>query len=913
MTAAREGEANGASHLASLLKDLKVQRVRLRENLKGDVPIDYKTWTLHRKALRNVFLKLLFKYPFSSRTSGVENELWNETSLNGVDYYRKQLKKIDAQYKEQQAKKASMGFTHFTDKEKALTQQYNRIHGSFRAFLASEVVFWRELMGRVTRVFDVDEAKQYLQMMNVAWDFNAPLNAVPTHGEINTGLDRIAVDFNEELDLELQGRLPANRLRLVEIIHKCLVSCGDLSRYIELYKEDTVVETVTALPAASIRGGKKRGRGGRGGANFDRKIQTSVQTEVKTVKRDYKQAKLYYEQARSLVPSHGQPSNQIAVLYNYEGDHFASAYHYYRALCVTAPFRQARKNIDSMLTRAVQKWEAEGDKSAEGSFQGEVDEQKKALFEHLIVLHGYFFESSQKAAPKELFSTCQSLLSSVLIERALAADSIVQIVVASIASLWTRRLWRGETVKREESTLSSADAEQAILQHLLGVMTVFLQVSTSETREALEAAKRSSNGDLEEASDQSSVLAKKITAVFRRMLPAMRISSKWIKSHVDYIERIRRPVIAEASVDNDSLEANQEGKKELSSAIEVFWKQYVEFINIVRFAFPFDQLPKLGTVGQSGMTSLNFEEDRDMRGFLPMKKAMLIDAKVGKDGNDEAEALLHPNEEHLIRIADLLIDAKVIAETATSPISFDDEKNTFQLSLTSQAEDDSAADSAKASHVDTAPTDGLLSQSYDSKWERGSESTEDAVDLAMRAVDERRRALVGRGEESFSREEEEEEDDDDDGEIILIPASGRSNGQISTPKAAPASVMTEEKSSIPTGGPLTAQHLLLQMLNGDRSRSSAGSTSSTASTPQPQLLFGGINSISSQTPFATPLTSHYGGAWDGNEAAQFVNQQQFHQRQQQSRQNSNAFAHSALDPSSPWNPPNTSQRSEGWR
>jgi hypothetical protein len=59
------------------------------------------------------------------------------------------------------------------------------------------------------------------------------------------------------------------------------------------------------------------------------------------------------------------------------------------------------------------------------------------------------------------------------------------------------------------------------------------------------------------------------------------------------------------------------------------------------------------------------EEDVDMRGFLPLKKLMVGEEKgevESKGEGNKAAAQVHPNEEQLMRIADLLNDAKLLTE-----------------------------------------------------------------------------------------------------------------------------------------------------------------------------------------------------------------------------------------------------------
>jgi hypothetical protein len=915
-TSKAAAESPGETRLSALLKEAKTLRARLKAK-RTDAAKKNPAGELDRKSLRNVYLKLLFNYPFSSRTGGVEVDIWTETCHPGVQAFRTGLDLKEKQIKALQSKRAILSSERNTSnineiytlqsQEAQLLQSYLRTAKAFRTYLEEEETFWRDLVGRVVRVFNVEEAKPFLRVLGIACDGLGPTN-LGDGPNANTGLGRVTGADAEGGNLEVHGRLPANRQRLISVIHKSLMCCGDLSRYRELYKEAQAVEAPSSRQ--SHRGGK---RGGRGGMQPARDLAQHLFKDKRDVGRDYSKAALCYEQARALLPSNGQPSNQIAVLAVYTGQQFTAVYHYYRAMCVTVPFSMTKSNLGALLQRAINEWEAQG--RVESTFKpwDDIEKRKLPLLHDLVVLHAYYFLTTQGPAPPTLAQHCHQMLASLLTDKALAADTIVQIVVTAISSLWTRRLWRGGATKVDGASLANVNAEQQILFHLMGVMTVLVQVAYAETKDALEMANRDAP-DESSGSDPLFNMARNITAAFRRILPALRIASKWLKSHVDYVQRSKSPPSKADSATQESTQMDETSTKqieELSAAVDAFWSDYVAFINLIRFAFPFDHLPKLGTLGQSGMTSLDFEEDRDMRGFVPMKKSMLIDAKLSSSIVQEEVNQLHPNEEHLVRIADILIDAKVIAETESSPIAFDDAKNNFFVSFIGKPSQTDSSLAKSSNLVVPASDEYIMSQSQDNNWEGGSESTEDAVDLAMRAVDERRRALGSGTGPDGNANDEGREDDDDDGEIILIPSSSRkaqvARSDVSTASPSGSVAAPVPLKAVPSDEPLTAQHLFLQMLNGGN-RPSSKPVSPSPSTPQPHLLFGGISSTNSQGSFGS--LAHHGGAWDGNEAVQFMNQQS---RSQQHHQGGNALPHPAFVSNSPWDPPSQSRQSADWR
>jgi hypothetical protein len=469
-------------------------------------------------------------------------------------------------------------------------------------------------------------------------------------------------------------------------------------------------------------------------------------------------------------------------------------------------------------------------------------------------------------------------------DRVLPTDVIVRILVTSIAASWTARLWRKSDSNgsskpdasesqadnlREDAQSLALNVELQLLDHVLSTVQALLDIATAQSRIALENASLPPSGSSNRPAprDAQSLAAKNLTPVMRRVLPAMRIASKWIKSHLDYIDRSQQTCISRAAEGiaavqrkSDNAEAKASAAAELSliQHVEDFWASFVIFTNALRYAFPFDALPNLGTVRPTGAAPLSLEEDTDLRGFIPTRRGMLTqDDKPVKS----ADRALHPNEEQLMRIADLLVDAKVIAESEASPVVFDDAKGTFTMAPAKDGLQGGLQANDGRSHQDNS-VNGLEAKFLSSSLGDGddtvsigtSEATEDVVDMAMRARE---------GAEDFPDDADASEDEDE----ILIPAAvhnrqlqyaqqqplaPRSQSIDNTPsplaglQAAPsqqsaqfatyASPSTATASSF--GAPreglaasTTAQDLFLQMLNGRPTPKSAGANVSGYATP----------------------------------------------------------------------------------
>ena len=99
-------------------------------------------------------------------------------------------------------------------------------------------------------------------------------------------------------------------------LHRCLVFLGDIARYREQHRADP----------------PPRGQ-----------------------QHDWSSAFKYYEMAVRLLPTIGNPHNQLAVLATYVDDECAALYRYCRSLCARTPFETARDNMKLLFEKNVQK------------------------------------------------------------------------------------------------------------------------------------------------------------------------------------------------------------------------------------------------------------------------------------------------------------------------------------------------------------------------------------------------------------------------------------------------------------------------------------------------------------------------------------------------------------------------------
>uniref|UniRef100_A0A4W3KC67 Nonsense-mediated mRNA decay factor n=1 Tax=Callorhinchus milii TaxID=7868 RepID=A0A4W3KC67_CALMI len=124
------------------------------------------------------------------------------------------------------------------------------------------------------------------------------------------------------------------------------------------------------------------------------------------------QAESYYRHAAQLVPSNGQPYNQLAILASSKGDHLTTIFYYCRSIAVKFPFPAASTNLQKALSKALEsrddvktKWNVSDFIKAFIKFHGHVYLAKS--LEKLCGLRERLEEQFKKLLPQKAFSSQQ--------------------------------------------------------------------------------------------------------------------------------------------------------------------------------------------------------------------------------------------------------------------------------------------------------------------------------------------------------------------------------------------------------------------------------------------------------------------------------------------------------------------------
>ncbi|KAF8553487.1 hypothetical protein OG21DRAFT_1414234 [Imleria badia] len=531
----------------------------------------------------------------------------------------------------------------------------------FRQFLSDEEKFWTQFVVRYQRSFALHQARPALVSLNILTPSDdANLPSLPDSGDSNGVQNHGRNHFSFPPEESTPTPDPAEHESRLAIMSKAIVCLGDIARYRELYNE------AGGRPKAGLEDGtapaKRGSRGRRGGIpGFD-----SIPRA-----RNYDKAIQCYEQARLLVPYEGNSSHQLAILAFYQGDMFSSLFHYYRALCVRQPYDTASENVKKILHKALDQQTKKTNDVSQTMITETADVPPRLrveyLKENIVLLHALWRLGSDKvkmnpiAHADDVAKDFQGLVS----ERILPIETVSKVVVLSQGALWKHRMIRDTSPpsnRRSSGLPDSSAIESQILTHVIAIHRVLLEIGAAELAVPPEDAAEND-------------LAQRITAPFRRTLPALRIASKWLVANIKYVLHAARSPVGER------ISPTGRGTRGvLIEGLPLFWAKFAQFYSALSGVFPPARLPPLTTP---------LDEDIDLKGFLPLRDLLvdggaLTDAVPGNETEGQQNGTtargrekVHPNEEQLMRIWDLLKDAKSLAELETCPVHLDG--NTFSF------------------------------------------------------------------------------------------------------------------------------------------------------------------------------------------------------------------------------------------
>uniref|UniRef100_A0A0W0GCB1 Telomerase activating protein est1 n=1 Tax=Moniliophthora roreri TaxID=221103 RepID=A0A0W0GCB1_MONRR len=721
-----------ADQPSTIAREAKSINQSVKELLKNREPFD-KELDFQRKNLRRRYLSLLLVHPYANESKDAETRLWMETSHAFIASYKQRISHLDRAIQRQQHQRSQQGAqTAHQNQRGHGPVEHRKIVQRFRQFLAEEEKFWTQLVVRLRRSFDLNEAHQVLVNLKLITEDidNAASNGEPLH---NGGRNHFQFPPLSEDPAALIPKTDAQRESRMETLSKALTCLGDIARYREQYNE------AGGRPKAGYEDhsgpGGRRARSRRGGGRGGAEVPIDIPRP-----RNYEKAKHCYEQAKLLVPHEGNPSHQLAILASYQKDMFTSLVHYYRALCVRHPYDSASENIHTVLHKALEQLNAKRGDEAQRNLADEVPKIRiEAFKKRVVALHALYRvgleenDALTNREAREISTNFYTLVS----ERHLPDDFIVQVIILSQAALWKHRMIRdtpkiGKNGREALGTdLPSAVIEARLFTHVLSLHRALLEVGIEQLREP---APLGPDDDL----------AQRIVVEFRRTLPALRIASKWLLANFKLVMQDPESLGIRSGKGRKEKASNGKTSGRISATSSetiTFWEKYAEFLRALARAFPMNKLPDL---------PFPLAEDIEMRGFLPLRGMLDWNKEehVEKTGTNGAsqdvdhedvpteEKEVHPNVLLLMRIKDLLKDAMSLIEMENSPLAL--YGNRFMLKgVEAQAQPVPFGDPTRLEDLED-DTDDILNEVMDPEQDSLTEATsnDDPIREAFKHLDE---------------------------------------------------------------------------------------------------------------------------------------------------------------------------------
>ncbi|XP_072544359.1 nonsense-mediated mRNA decay factor SMG7 isoform X2 [Salminus brasiliensis] len=175
------------------------------------------------------------------------------------------------------------------------------------------------------------------------------------------------------------------------------------------------------------------------------------------------QAESYYRHAAQLVPSNGQPYNQLAILASSKGDQLTTIFYYCRSIAVKFPFPAASTNLQKALSKALESRD-------EIKTKWSVSDFIKAF----IKFHGHVYLSKSLEKLNVLREKLEEQFRRLILQKAFSSQQLVHITVINLFELHHLRDFSNET---DDQSFSSD--EQISWIQLLGLFMSFLGVMCS--------------------------------------------------------------------------------------------------------------------------------------------------------------------------------------------------------------------------------------------------------------------------------------------------------------------------------------------------------------------------------------------------------------------------------------------------
>uniref|UniRef100_A0A3B3HWQ4 Nonsense-mediated mRNA decay factor n=1 Tax=Oryzias latipes TaxID=8090 RepID=A0A3B3HWQ4_ORYLA len=173
------------------------------------------------------------------------------------------------------------------------------------------------------------------------------------------------------------------------------------------------------------------------------------------------QAESYYRHAAQLVPSNGQPYNQLAILASSKGDHLTTIFYYCRSIAVKFPFPAASTNLQKALSKALESRDELKSKWSVSDF-----------IKAFIKFHGHVYLTRSVEQLDALRQKLEEQFQRLILQKAFSSQQLVHISVINLFELHHLR-----DLTADERSFSCE--QQTCWFQLLGLFMSFLGLMCS--------------------------------------------------------------------------------------------------------------------------------------------------------------------------------------------------------------------------------------------------------------------------------------------------------------------------------------------------------------------------------------------------------------------------------------------------
>ncbi|KAM9460468.1 nonsense-mediated mRNA decay factor SMG7-like isoform 1-T1 [Salvelinus alpinus] len=186
--------------------------------------------------------------------------------------------------------------------------------------------------------------------------------------------------------------------------------------------------------------------------------------DVARYRNQTSQAESYYRHAAQLVPSNGQPYNQLAILASSKGDHLTTIFYYCRSIAVKFPFPAASTNLQKALTKAIESHDEVKTKWSMSDF-----------IKAFIKFHGHVYLSKSLEKLNNLREKLEEQFQTLIRQKAFSSQQLVHITIINLFELHHLRDFGNEA---DDQSFTSD--EQIGWFQLLGLFMSFLGIMCSQ-------------------------------------------------------------------------------------------------------------------------------------------------------------------------------------------------------------------------------------------------------------------------------------------------------------------------------------------------------------------------------------------------------------------------------------------------